>query len=227
MIIYRTPKSGSSSVVENLTRTQDESVIYYHERERRPVPKSKNYILARDKLLMNEEQWSRFDRTDEIMTMVRNPWERLVSLYLYSFVHKRMRRNFHGDDNLSFTQFLEMDFKQIKSRCEYTYWHAIQQLDFFDLHYDKIDYVVDYTAEPVKTMEFIHRKLSLGPYKGKIRHSKKNDKHTDYKEYYDDYTLRLFEQKYDKDIKLAEFMGYSFKDKFTSDFYCVKQNLIL
>jgi hypothetical protein len=226
MIIYRTPKSGSSSVVENLINAQDRSVIYYHEREKKPVPKSKHYILARDKLLMNEKQWSRFDKTDEIMTMVRNPWERAVSIYFYTFKKKRMRVNFHRGEKLSFVQFLEMDFSEMEKRCNYTYWHAIQQLDFFKLHYNKIDYIVDYTAEPVKTMEFIHEKLGFEHYKGEIRHSKKN-RNTDYRDYYDDYTLKLIEHKYDKDMRLAEFMGYSFENKFTDNFNCIKRNFIL
>ena len=135
----------------------------------------------------------------KIYTIVRNPWDRYVSVYFYN---RKVRRSFKR----KFPNFKSWVKKGGKGACNR---HTDQQLSFINALNDK--------GEPIKVNIF---KLEEGLYKfndtffddigiPKISNLKKVNasKHKHYTEYYDDETREIVAEKYAKDI---EYFGYEF-----------------
>ncbi len=124
-------------------------------------------------------------------TVVRNPFDRIVSEYFYS----RRRGLTQSRDFKTFVVNGEIDTHSYPN-------HNIPQINFF-VDKKRIDYIAKFKnlQEDFKTIcdkiGIPHQEL---PHKNKTKH-----KH--YTEYYDDETKSIVEKKYAKDI---EYFGYKF-----------------
>jgi hypothetical protein len=124
-------------------------------------------------------------------TIVRNPFDRIVSEYFYS----RKRRLTQSRDFKTFVVNGEIDTQSYPN-------HNIPQIDFF-VDKKRIDYIAKFEnlQEDFKT---ICDKIKI-PHQELPHHN--NTKHKHYTEYYDDETRQIVAEKYAKDI---EYFNYEF-----------------
>lgn len=128
-----------------------------------------------------------------LFTFVRNPWERVVSLYFY----------FRNNKTQSFSEFVS-SISQLREKNEnfrrhsvplhlYAYYEGTQFVDFVG-RFENLQQDFDY----------ICRKIGIPP-KKLPRISKTN--HKSYEDYYTEETMKLVAQEFQKDI---EYFGYEF-----------------
>lgn len=145
-------------------------------------------------------------------TVVRNPWERLVSLFFYS----HQETNFHGHKNKyhKFKDFIADLY--FSSRYASTVFHlgkwpfeSMPQLDYLKdskgmINLDHICYL------PRIHDDFEIVKKACGfPSEWKYPHFGKSN-HNDYRTYYDDFTTACVGYLYSDEI---EYFGFDFEDR--------------
>ncbi len=132
---------------------------------------------------------------------VRNPWDRLVSLFFYRGLNEKYE---------SFRQFC-MTFKD----------QVIEPIGLYNSklnsqYNDQISWIigkngrllVDFIGRYERLEEDFEKICSILGIRGKLPH-KNVTKHLNYKEYYDSLTIEIVKEKYRRDI---EFLGYDFCD---------------
>lgn len=127
-------------------------------------------------------------------TVIRNPWDRMVSNYFYS-----KRR-----DSKKYSTFNEFVF-QPKYANQYHQKHDLSQFDFVCDNQGKIN--IDYFCRFENLQHdfnMICDKLEIS--RSQLPHTKKTN-HKHYTEYYDDQTRQIVAERYAKDIK---YFGYEF-----------------
>jgi hypothetical protein len=136
-------------------------------------------------------------------TLVRNPWDRILSFYL---------NKIHGKDVLSGNFGTYPDFSDCK-----TFRDAILVLTTKNIEDCNYHYRLQTKSFPSDNIDFIGRCENfqedfnticdkIGIPKQKLPHLNKT-KHKSYTEYYDDETKQIVAEKYAKDI---EYFGYEF-----------------
>ena len=134
-------------------------------------------------------------------SIVRNPWDKMVSQYNYTITKRPDLRKYIGiTESVSFKEYInhvvkakihvqwdpQYKFLYINKKC------AVDYIGRFENLQEDFDTVCDKIGSP-------RQKL---PHKNKSKH-----KH--YTEYYDDETKQIISEKYAKDI---EYFGYEFGD---------------
>lgn len=142
------------------------------------------------------EDWNHFFK----FTFVRNPWDRLVSLYHYFLQDAEKRAS---DLGRRIAQCLDF-----ASFC--------RQLDELNLdpHFDQqVSYMIDYEGDLIidyiarfEALEAEYRKICvhLGIPARELPHYRRSE-HCDYRSYYDDECREIVLKKYRDDIKLLQY----------------------
>ena len=177
---FRTAKCGTRSILKFLTDNTDIDVNDYN--------------------VKYDNKWKDYFK----FTIVRNPWDRLVSCWLNKFNLKNSKPNFYKKLDLDNTKFV--DFKEFISKI------AEKNNITLDKHWTLYHNLI-----PVTNIDFIGKFENLqvdfniicdkiGIPRQKLPHKNKS-KHKHYTEYYDDETREIVAEKYAKDI---EYFGYEF-----------------
>lgn len=127
---------------------------------------------------------------------VRNPWDRVVSLY-------NRKEGMQLSDKMSFEQFVEW-IQNSSDTCIHPKEHK-NQLDWFID--EKGEVIVDYIGkfEDLENgWQYICQKIKVNE---KLPHSNKNPTKKNYKNYYNSRTRKIVEQKFRTDI---EYFDYTF-----------------
>ena len=170
-------------------------------------PKRKIHLQhATSKQLLESDLISETDWNDYFkFTIVRNPWDRSYSDYLWIQKDRKVRG--------SFSDYIQAKgpFKKVlgdSSEMQYRGDHLLPQSDFFDL---ENGYSVDYVGrfeEFSETIQAICSRLNID--QAFADHEKKNKKrHRHYSNFYTSSRQRLVEKFYANDI---ESYGYQFED---------------
>tara|TARA_Y100000361_G_C11101952_1_gene312435 strand:+ start:405 stop:1001 length:597 start_codon:yes stop_codon:yes gene_type:complete len=147
-----------------------------------------------------------------IFTFIRNPWDRIVSLYFFWKQQDKNHRFYHSDKKqVDYINKLDMSFKDFtkeivnKKSIFYEKRHLHPYIGHFFPTADCIDFIGRFENFQ-QDFNIICDKIGIPhqqlPHKNKSRH-----KH--YTEYYDDKTRQIVAEIYSRDI---EHFGYKFGD---------------
>ena len=165
------PKTGGSSLRRELIKNKsDEDLVFLDDNQHNKVPSIKKIYTEND---INWKSTFKF-------AFVRNPWDRVVSYYLYQFKNK-----------LSFKQFV----KQSKD----TQLSYIQDKNG-DVDVDFVGQFENYKQDA----EFILKKFGMCQ---EMKTHTNRTYHKHYIEYYTNETRSIVEDNYAKDI---EYFGYKY-----------------
>lgn len=224
------PKTGSRSIQESLRGHANSFAIGNSANNHNKI----NQILQLEKF--EEDLTFKLSNSDypySIIANMRNPWERLVSLYKYSYKYRKVGVVHVNNKCLrilfSNTSSIKDLIKLIHNRDKdyQKYWFKKHDIEinliwalesFFESQNKKYSYLDSYLnfnkyKEKINIINFenlqedfgkVCTKLSL-PYI-KISHMNKTN-HKHYTEYYDDETREVIAEKYEKDI---EYLRYKF-----------------
>ena len=129
---------------------------------------------------------------------VRNPWERMVSLYFY-------QKNEMGDAHTdNFSRFIEDLYFSIVHNIKKFHYDTRSQWEYISDSQGEIavDYVC-YLPNIAEDFQKIKERLNL-PSEWNYPHFGSN-KHGDYREYYDKLTVHYVNEMYKKEIEFFEF----------------------
>jgi chondroitin 4-sulfotransferase 11 len=138
-----------------------------------------------------------------VWTIVRNPWERLLSHFFYQKIEVG---NVHTDDFVRFVEDIYMPYK-FKIGPYYNY-ETGPQLDYLTDESGElaVDYIA-YLPNISNDFEKIKKRLRF-PAEWNYPHCGSN-KHEDYRSYYNKLTVKYVYDMYEKEI---EFFGFDFED---------------
>jgi hypothetical protein len=152
--------------------------------------------------LISEEVWNNYFK----FTIVRNPWDRAYSSYLWIMKDRKIEdsfRNFILAEGL-FKNILTNEYDMNNRSC-----HRWDQTDFFNINGNHILDFVGHFESLQNDINLINNKLGIN--KSFKQHSNKsNNRVKHYSFFYDNENRKLIETLYDKDIKL---LNYSFSNK--------------
>lgn len=156
-----------------------------------------------------------------MFTIVRNPWERMVSLYF--FYHKNNYNApefFSGDDKIdnNFNNWIDYIYspsydKRKNHSCVNIFKYCFSnQLNWVkDSNNNIIENINIYKIEEINLNDFFEKKLNLQNFDGTTKvHS---TKHKHYSYYYNEKSKNLVSKHYQEDI---EYFGYKYEPKYTS-----------
>jgi len=138
-----------------------------------------------------------------VWTIVRNPWDRFVSLFFYELLETQ---NAHTED---FKTFVRDIYDSVMRRDYRFYYDSLQQLDHLVDHTGQLS--VDYVAflpDIAKDFEVVKTACGL-PENMTYPHMGSNE-HLDYREYYDAETVRWVGEMQSGDV---ETFGFVYEDK--------------
>ncbi len=135
-------------------------------------------------------------------SFVRNPWDRLVSLYHYFIQDTEKRVTSLGCEISACKDFSEFCNKMDSMELDPHFDQQISYLIDFDGNY-LMDYVGKFEGMQ-QHFDYICTHLKITPVK--LPHYRKS-RHQHYKEYYDERAYDIVSRKYEADIRL---FGYSF-----------------
>lgn len=150
-------------------------------------------------------QHQKIDEYDDILekkyftfTFVRNPWEKLLSEYLYILKQKS-----NSDFYSKFPSFKHFVIYDGIEYCNYA--HDFPQIDFIlNIKKIKLTNFIGRFESLQQDFDFVCEKVGIK--KQKLPHIF-NSNHKHYTEYYDEETKQIVAKKYAKDI---EYLGYEF-----------------
>lgn len=194
------PKTASSSVfqtMKNSLNTKDflEDNKHYHLNRRKAATNKTNPNWYRHSSL--EEVVKDFPCASEYLkfSFVRNPWDRILSLYLY-----KIKKNAASDPkwhevNITFQDYLKkVALKQMPiSKPQFDYFKDPELMTFigrFENLQQDFDIICDKIGIPQQQLPHVNK-----------------TKHKHYTEYYDDEMREIVAEKYAKDI---DYFGYEF-----------------
>jgi len=159
------------------------------------IPSHLTAKIMKDNLGSNE--WEKIFS----FTLVRNPWDRMVSLY-----HYRLKSNLLRQD-MKFSEFVKR-LKPDMFGKEGTY-------NYFGHYFGCADYIIDENDNVIvsfvgkyenrdKDLKYIADKIGL-PGLGKLALQKALTDNKHYSEYYDEHTKNIIENVYAKDIELFKY----------------------
>ncbi len=152
---------------------------------------------------LGEDQWKNIFS----FTIVRNPWDRVVSLYFYRLKSKLLRQD------MGFREYI---FKLKNSEF------GKEPFRFYGHYYGCSDFVTDENGNIIvsyiakyetrtKDLTYLSEKLNM-PEFGKLATQKATPVTMHYSEYYDNETKKIVEEIYSKDIELFDYK-FETKDK--------------
>ncbi|WP_431111012.1 sulfotransferase family 2 domain-containing protein [Winogradskyella poriferorum] len=153
--------------------------------------------------LITEEQWEEYYK----FTVVRNPWDRSYSDYLWICKERKIRDSFENYMNRT------GDFIEVFNNSEvpeYRGDHLLSQIDFFDLQGSlKLDKILRFESLNVEMNELLSE-IGINKKFNSFENvsAKRNSKH--YSKFYDKKSRLMVDKTYKKDIDL---LGYSYLDK--------------
>ena len=150
---------------------------------------------------VGKEQWNNIFS----FTIVRNPWDRVVSLYHYRLKSRLLRQD------MGFREYIlklkDSEFGQEPFRF---FGHYYGCSDFVTDENDNIivSYIARYETRE-NDLKYVAEKINF-PELGKLTVQKATPKKKHYSEYYDEDTIKIIKNIYHKDIEL---FGYKFETK--------------
>ena len=140
-----------------------------------------------------------------IFSFVRNPWDRIVSLYCFwknsTYLTDKNQSDYIVKNNLDFKSFV-INLMQMDS-IFYQKRHPMPYIDFFFMNPSNIDFIGKFENFQ-EDFNVVCDKIGI-PHQ-KLSHVNKG-KHKHYTEYYDEETKQIVAELYAKDI---EYFGYTF-----------------
>ena len=197
----RIPKTGSTSITKALEKYFDEcgvgdrnSPYFYHQ----PASNLKDHFESEN---WNWDEYFKF-------TFVRNPWDRLVSMFFYQHTRYKILCKKKLEDTDPFTKKM-VQFKSVES--------LVYSLATNSTVCPSSPYEHWFLTDGKMGLDFIGKTENLqgdfnticdkiGIPRQELPHKNKS-KHKSYTEYYDDETKSIVAEKYAKDI---EYFGYKF-----------------
>jgi len=193
-IWLKAPRTGGSSMLYGVIQPYFKSTIIHHQKWNRE--QYRPYLDGLD----NNNIERKF-----MFTFVRNPWERLLSLYFWTKISPSFWSCRHKIVQ-SFTQFVyDLESMQRKEAAirehstplsSYAYFNGVQFVDFigrFENLQEDFNVICDKIGIPQQKLPQINK-----------------SKHKHYTEYYDDETKQIVAEKFAKDI---EYFGYKFGER--------------
>jgi len=197
MMLYyvRVTKTGSTSLVNCLDKNEINFKIHQFFKTKN------NDIFYKNKDELYKDINSNNNYT--FFTIVRNPWERLVSAWRYTTRCPSVFWNNTQMHNYSFKKFMTTSIDKFNI---YQQEHFKCQFDMICDENNKIDYLkhIGKLENINDTLRFIEQKNNCEKL---ILPVKNKTKHKHYTEYYDEETKQIVAKKYAKDI---EYFGYEF-----------------
>ena len=141
-------------------------------------------------------------------TYVRNPWDRIVSLYHY-FFNMKQGHQWYGQNHKLANIVGELDFKEFCERldefqkCGWSGIHFVPACNFLRNMKNEINLDFIGRFEHIKE-DFIKLCDKLGLKQQSLPHSNRSQ-HRNYTEYYNDETKQIVETKYKKDIEQFDY----------------------
>lgn len=220
-IFFHVPKAAGTSVTKALNQNLAGDVIM-NENNRQ----LKNFLSKKGKLWPNhatcsevrthlgEQRYSSYFK----FCFVRNPWDRLVSLYHYTI---QKEAKIYADKGLQLPQFS----RNIINAGSFENWITSDNFGTAQYHFLSASnqLLVDYVGRSENLQaDFSYICGSLGL--PNIILPKENiSKHKNYQEYYNEKTRQIVAEKYAKDIEL---FGYTFKDKPNSKMLAINSTFL-
>jgi chondroitin 4-sulfotransferase 11 len=143
-----------------------------------------------------------------VFTIVRNPWDRILSLYHY-WKQQEVKHQFYKYDKriVDHIKSINMSFKQ--------FIHSIQEKDPIIMSKNHVNPYIEYYLPSLEPLDYIGRFENLqqdfnticdkiGIPHQQLPHANKS-KHKHYTEYYDDETKQIVAERYAKDIEHFEY----------------------
>jgi chondroitin 4-sulfotransferase 11 len=197
LIFIHIPKTGGSSIHQMFDYSVSRPYIDKFDRER-------DHFTALDykEHVPDYNDYFKF-------AFVRNPWDKLVSEYLFFKFGTDLWKPPHriiDPKNLSFKEFIvNIQGINLDKHTHYSKSHYIPQTNYIlDENLDIcVDFIGRFEHFP-RDLQVVYNKINI-PLPG-IPHKNKT-KHRHYAEYYDDETRELAAKKYARDI---EYFGYEF-----------------
>lgn len=139
-------------------------------------------------------------------TIVRNPWDRLVSAY--NFLKRgglNERDRLWAEENLArFTDFNEFVKNWVNRKNVFTYYHFRPQTYYVSIRNKPILDYIGYMDRIKQDYEFIAKKINVT---APLQHINKSD-HLDYKKIYNSSSIEIVRKTYEDDIQI---FGYTFE----------------
>jgi len=194
-IFIHIPKTGGSSIAEPKYRSGQGALI--------PYLGSDDYVQAghiraiglKNRLQNNWDDYFKF-------AIVRNPWDRIVSLYYYFLQDPEKQKSMLGKEIVKLGSFKE-------------FCHQMDNIDL-DPHFDtQISYLIDFEGnfllDYVGHFEILEKEINLIAHKigmpsVVLPHFRKSD-HGSYQDQFDDKTAEIIAVRYKSDI---EAFNYNF-----------------
>ena len=193
-IFIHIPKTGGTSIAEPSYGSSRQGALIPHLGENDVI--NYGHIRAAGLKERMGEHWDEYFK----FCFVRNPWDRLVSLYHYFLQNEEKA----GSD-------LGLHIKACRSFREFCM--SMDHLKL-DAHFDEqVTYIIDYNGQPI--IDFVARYESMNKDFSQICNHLglpdislpryRRSKHNDYRLYYDSETKRIVEQHYENDIRLLKY----------------------
>jgi hypothetical protein len=193
-------KSCGGIIIQNFLQNGENLLGGYH----RTLPDMLNKI--KNELKINKEQLF-------IFTIVRNPWERMLSLYLYYYKYNYHNEFFSGYKEIDndFNHWVEyiysdkFDRSRIHSAVNIFIYCFCNQLNWLKENNQIISNINIYKIEDLNLEDFFTTTLNLSNINCRRVHP---TKHKHYSYYYNEKSIQLVKEHYKEDI---EYFGYKYE----------------
>jgi hypothetical protein len=201
VIFYRIPKNASTSVYKHLGK---KNVIGLYEKEVNERADQRIYKNIFETSHVKPKEFKSFNLCDVkdyfSFVIVRNPWDRIVSMYNFSLLNKKVFEECYGLKNKDFYSFCNL----IKER----------QFDKFFIGSNKQNEWIDPQNPPNKIIRFeslasdfaeMVKELNFIGIEPKLPHKNKT-KHEHYSSYYNPETIRIISEVFEEDIDTFKYV---------------------